>query len=217
MERTAEVSGRRTTCDSARLHRRGAFSRRRRRSCSSRRGSSPATNRRWRAPYDYRLFNHPGGVPLIVIRGDDSKVRSFYNICPHRGNTILYDPAGNAKRMTCIFHAVVVRHARQLHRHLARRAGLPGALLQGRRGTARSEDARWATAASCGSTSTTTARRCAEYIGGAMDILEPYMQQPMEVFHYHKARRATRTTSCGTTRTASSITTSCTTLIASPG
>jgi methanesulfonate monooxygenase large subunit len=32
-------------------------------------------------------------------------VRSFYNICPHRGNTILYDPAGNAKRMTCIFHA----------------------------------------------------------------------------------------------------------------
>ena len=34
-----------------------------------------------------------------------STVRSFYNICPHRGNTLLYDPAGNAKRMTCIFHA----------------------------------------------------------------------------------------------------------------
>src|SRR5436305_2950985 len=57
------------------------------------------------APFDYRLFNHPCGVPLIVIRGDDSTVRAFYNICPHRGNTILYDPAGNAKRMTCIFHA----------------------------------------------------------------------------------------------------------------
>src|SRR5437879_10886380 len=56
------------------------------------------------AAFDYRLFNHPAGVPLIVIRGDDAKVRAFYNICPHRGNTILYDPAGNAKRLTCIFH-----------------------------------------------------------------------------------------------------------------
>ena len=56
-------------------------------------------------PYDYRTFSHPGGAPLIVIRGEDMKVRSFYNICPHRGNTLLYDPVGNAKRITCIFHA----------------------------------------------------------------------------------------------------------------
>ena len=40
--------------------------------------------------FDYRLFTHPTGVPLIIVRGDDLKVRSFYNICPHRGNTILY-------------------------------------------------------------------------------------------------------------------------------
>ncbi|TMH72637.1 MAG: Rieske (2Fe-2S) protein, partial [Betaproteobacteria bacterium] len=56
------------------------------------------------AAYDYRLATHPAGVPLIVIRGDDAKVRAFYNICPHRGNTLLYDPSGNAKRITCIFH-----------------------------------------------------------------------------------------------------------------
>jgi methanesulfonate monooxygenase large subunit len=55
--------------------------------------------------YDYRTFNHPGGAKLIVVRGEDNKVRSFYNICPHRGNTLLYDPVGNAKRITCIFHA----------------------------------------------------------------------------------------------------------------
>src|SRR5450631_1444200 len=54
---------------------------------------------------DYRTFNHPGGSPLIVIRGEDLTVRSFYNICPHRGNALLYDPVGNAKRITCIFHA----------------------------------------------------------------------------------------------------------------
>ena len=55
--------------------------------------------------YDYRTFHHPGGAPLIVIRGEDMTVRSFYNICPHRGNTLLYEPVGNAKRITCIFHA----------------------------------------------------------------------------------------------------------------
>ena len=57
------------------------------------------------AAYDYRTFQHPSGVPLIVVRGEDMKVRTFYNICPHRGNTLLYDPVGNAKRITCIFHA----------------------------------------------------------------------------------------------------------------
>ena len=50
------------------------------------------------AAYDYRTFQHPGGTPLIVVRGEDMRVRCFYNICPHRGNTLLYDPAGNAKR-----------------------------------------------------------------------------------------------------------------------
>lgn len=54
---------------------------------------------------DYRAYQHPAGVNLIVVRGEDGEVRSFYNVCPHRGNTILYDPSGNAKRMTCIFHA----------------------------------------------------------------------------------------------------------------
>lgn len=54
--------------------------------------------------YDYRTYRHPGGTELFVIRGDDNKIRGFYNICPHRGNTLLYDPAGNAKHVTCIFH-----------------------------------------------------------------------------------------------------------------
>ena len=55
--------------------------------------------------FDYRTFHHPGGTPLIVVRGEDTQIRSFYNVCPHRGNTLLYDPVGNAKRITCIFHS----------------------------------------------------------------------------------------------------------------
>ena len=31
-------------------------------------------------------------------------------------------------------------------------------------------------------------RSLRDFMGGAMEILEPYMVQPMEVFHYHRAR-----------------------------
>ena len=31
--------------------------------------------------FDYRTFSHPGGAPLIIVRGEDMQVRSFYNIC----------------------------------------------------------------------------------------------------------------------------------------
>ena len=55
--------------------------------------------------YDYRTFRHPADRNLFVVRGDDGAIRSFYNVCPHRGNTILYTPAGNAKHLVCIFHA----------------------------------------------------------------------------------------------------------------
>jgi methanesulfonate monooxygenase large subunit len=54
--------------------------------------------------YDYRTFNHPCGRSIVVLRGGDMQVRSFYNTCSHRGNTLLLHPAGNAKRITCIFH-----------------------------------------------------------------------------------------------------------------
>lgn len=55
--------------------------------------------------YDYRTYTHPAGKNLVVVRGDDMKVRTFYNVCPHRGNTIIYNPAGNGKHLVCIFHA----------------------------------------------------------------------------------------------------------------
>ncbi len=53
---------------------------------------------------DFRTYRHPGGTQLVIVRGQDDKVRSFYNICPHRGNLIVYAPSGNSKNLTCIFH-----------------------------------------------------------------------------------------------------------------
>ncbi len=136
--------------------------------------------------YDYRLFNHPAGMPLIVVRGDDMKVRTFYNICPHRGNTILYDPSGNAKRMTCIFHqwsfdtrgaCVDITRAEQGYQD---RFGKQDASLREVRTEIGFGGFVWVNADDTGPT-------LKEFIGPALDLLEPYMQAPMEVFHFHKA------------------------------
>jgi methanesulfonate monooxygenase large subunit len=139
------------------------------------------------APYDYRLFNHPAGVPLIVIRGDDDKVRAFYNICPHRGNTILYDPSGNAKRLTCIFHqwsfdsrgnCVDISRGEQGYQE---RFCKEDAAMREVRCELGYGGFVWVNLSD-------DSPGLREFIGGAMDILEPYMREPMEVFHYHKAR-----------------------------
>ncbi len=54
--------------------------------------------------YDFRRCQHMSGKELLVVRGKDMKIRTFYNQCPHRGNVLAYEPSGNAKRITCIFH-----------------------------------------------------------------------------------------------------------------
>jgi phenylpropionate dioxygenase-like ring-hydroxylating dioxygenase large terminal subunit len=54
-------------------------------------------------PGDYftvQLFSEP----LIVVRGDDHKVRVLANVCRHRGMP-LAEGKGNAKRFVCSYHA----------------------------------------------------------------------------------------------------------------
>lgn len=136
--------------------------------------------------FDYRTFHHPGGAELFVIRGEDMKVRSFYNICPHRGNTLLYDPVGNAKRITCIFHAWSF--------------DANGACTDISRGTQGYQDRYCKDDAGLREVRTDrgyggfiwvnvddTAPSLQEYIGPAMDMLGEQLDMELEVFHYHKA------------------------------
>jgi methanesulfonate monooxygenase subunit alpha len=44
------------------------------------------------------------GKPIVIVRGEDGTVRAFYNACPHRGAPIVREPAGNEKYFTCLFH-----------------------------------------------------------------------------------------------------------------
>ena len=137
--------------------------------------------------FDYRTFQHPSGKPLVVVRGEDSTVRSFFNICPHRGNTLLYDPVGNTKRITCIFHAwsfdakgacIDISRAKQGYqdRFTARTAGLREVKTSSRLRRIRLGQHRRRRHARCRSTSVT---RWACSMSN--------MNMPLEVFHYHKA------------------------------
>lgn len=54
--------------------------------------------------YDYRRCQHMSGKELLVVRGKDMMIRTFYNHCSHRGNLLAMEPSGTAKRITCMFH-----------------------------------------------------------------------------------------------------------------
>jgi len=49
------------------------------------------------------------GESLVVVRGDDGELRAFYNVCRHRGATLVEGPApcGALVRFQCPYHAWV--------------------------------------------------------------------------------------------------------------
>jgi phenylpropionate dioxygenase-like ring-hydroxylating dioxygenase large terminal subunit len=55
-------------------------------------------------PGDYFQFKDLG-VPLIVVRGTDGEIRSFYNTCQHRGAPVVRDERGSARRLRCQYHS----------------------------------------------------------------------------------------------------------------
>lgn len=46
-------------------------------------------------------------VSIVTIRGKDGSIRSFHNVCKHRGSTICRQPQGNTKALVCPFHGWV--------------------------------------------------------------------------------------------------------------
>ncbi len=54
-------------------------------------------------PGSYRVFDDVA-VPMLIVRDKDGRVRSFLNVCPHRGARVVRDACGKASRFTCRFH-----------------------------------------------------------------------------------------------------------------
>ena len=55
-------------------------------------------------PGDYRAFDSPGG-PIVLIRGNDAKLRCFVNFCRHRGSILLEGKGNVGGKITCPYHA----------------------------------------------------------------------------------------------------------------
>lgn len=57
-----------------------------------------------REPNSYRALDVMG-TPVLLVRGDDGVLRSFVNMCSHRGAQVMEEGSGTARRFTCPYHA----------------------------------------------------------------------------------------------------------------
>lgn len=57
----------------------------------------------WAAPGAYRTDDF-AGVPILVVRGSDGRLRAFLNVCRHRGSKVA-DGCGTARLFSCPYHA----------------------------------------------------------------------------------------------------------------
>lgn len=53
---------------------------------------------------DYRAFDTPGG-PILLVRGEDMRLRCFANYCRHRGSLLLEGETNCGRRIMCPYHA----------------------------------------------------------------------------------------------------------------
>lgn len=136
------------------------------------------------------------GEPLIVVRGDDGKVRAFLNVCPHRGTLLLREPSGNLKtanpsgtpkRITCMFHAWQFDAAGRCLSIPRQSAGYQDRLpcnavsLHEIRCEVRFGGFVWVHLEP-------DAPDLADTLGPAFGALRPHLEaEPLEVFHHHKA------------------------------
>jgi phenylpropionate dioxygenase-like ring-hydroxylating dioxygenase large terminal subunit len=57
----------------------------------------------WAAPGAFRTDDY-AGVPILIARGADGKLRAFLNVCRHRGAKVAAG-CGNARLFVCPYHA----------------------------------------------------------------------------------------------------------------
>ena len=55
-----------------------------------------------RNPCDYKAMEAVG-LPILLSRDKNSKVRAFLNVCSHRGAPVAKEGHGNVPRFTCIY------------------------------------------------------------------------------------------------------------------
>ena len=59
---------------------------------------------RLEAPGDYFAFDLHGRS-LFCLKDRDGEIRTFYNVCAHRGNCLVHNDRGSVAQFTCSFHS----------------------------------------------------------------------------------------------------------------
>src|SRR5215207_10671201 len=44
------------------------------------------------------------GEPVVIVRGNDGKLRGFFNVCRHHAAAVMTEPEGKAARLRCPYH-----------------------------------------------------------------------------------------------------------------
>src|SRR5215813_13652050 len=57
----------------------------------------------WSTPGSFRTDDYTG-VPILIVRGRDGKLRAFLNVCRHRGAKVAQG-CGSARLFSCPYHA----------------------------------------------------------------------------------------------------------------
>ena len=52
---------------------------------------------------------------VFLVRGDDGRLRAFFNVCQHRGHQLLLHDTGNVQRIVCPYHAWCYERDGRLH------------------------------------------------------------------------------------------------------
>tara|TARA_B100000686_G_scaffold292535_1_gene321300 strand:+ start:990 stop:2201 length:1212 start_codon:yes stop_codon:yes gene_type:complete len=53
----------------------------------------------------YKVVDHWNGASVVLVRGEDQKIRAFYNVCQHRGGPVATASCGIEKRLRCAVHS----------------------------------------------------------------------------------------------------------------
>ena len=69
----------------------------------------------WAVPGAYRTDDY-AGVPILLVRGRDRRLRAFLNVCRHRGAKVAKD-CGEARAFSCPYHAWSYEQARGAGEH----------------------------------------------------------------------------------------------------
>jgi methanesulfonate monooxygenase subunit alpha len=135
--------------------------------------------------YDYRAFNQID-QPLFSIRGEDGVIRTFLNVCSHRGAKLLVQPSGNAKLITCFYHRWTY-DSRGSCAGIPRASGYPAKAVN-KEGMGLREVRTKILHGLIFITLDDDALPLEEFIGQSLDLFSDMLSgQPLEVFHYNSA------------------------------